>query len=296
MAAPRSLWKGVLKFLLVSIPCKLYSASEPKAKISFKRLHGTCTGPTNNKIYCPQCAKDIEHADCVKGYEYGKGQYVTFTDAELDALAADDSNAIEISTITDEALPPRYIDGTMILVPETGGQQSFATVAAALNGRKAVGKIVMRDRSHLVCLTTDPEMPQAFMLYKLRAASQVRDIEAVGHQVLNVVPPANEVALATQLLNSLQGPFSFEDVTDDHAERVKQLLESKLTGTAPVIVTAPAAPKVASLQEALAESLKLAALKKVPAPKPAAAPAIPAPKPAKAALKTPKPTGKRRAS
>jgi DNA end-binding protein Ku len=286
MATPRSLWKGQLKLSLVSVPAKLYSASEPKAKVSFNRLHADCTGPTQNKVWCPACAVEVPHDQTIKGYRYG-GKYLTFSEDELDAIAASASNALEITHVTSDPLNPIYIDGTLYLVPDQGAQQAFETIKQALGARTAIGTIVMRDRTLQVALVPQADS-QVFLVYKLRAASQVRDLANIEHGSMAIVPPKNDVALAKQLLDSLDGPFSFDDVADDYNDKVKALLESKINGTAPVVMPAAVAPKVASLQEALTESLKLAAQKQ------AAKAALPAKAaPAKAALKPAKATKKK---
>ncbi len=282
MAAPRSVWKGFVKVSLVQIPARIYSASEAKSKVSFNRLHKTCHGPTGNVIHCDACKMDLTTDDCEKGYAYGK-QYITFSDTELDAIKSTASNVLELMTVTTDVLPPIYIDSVMFLVPEPGAQQAFETVKQALKGRTAVGTLVLHGRTVRVALVPQADS-QVFTVYKLRAASQVRNLAAIDHGSMTIIPPVNDVALATQLLDSIDGHFPFGEIEDDYAAKVQALLESKINGTAPVVVPAPVAPKVSSLQEALAESLKLAAAKV--AAKPAAVAALPtkAAKPLKAAL------------
>jgi DNA end-binding protein Ku len=126
-------------------------------------------------------------------------------------------------------------------------------VRQALGDRRAMAHIVLRNRATLVALEAQPE---GFLVYQLRAAEQVRTFDEVRPIQLTVVPSRADLSLARQLLDSLEGTFSYEDVTDEYTARLKDLLQAKVDGRAPAMPAA-AAPNVASLAEALAQSLKL---------------------------------------
>jgi DNA end-binding protein Ku len=255
------MWRGHLKLSLVMVPVKLYAASEAKGKVSFHRLHAECKGQTENKIFCPQCAEEIESGDTVKGYEYARGQHVIVTPEELDAVAADSALPMEITAVTDEPINPAFIDGTYYLVPDDKGYQAFETIRVALGERLALATVVMRDRDLTVALEAQPE---GFIVYKLRGAEQVRTFSEVSTKV-NVTPSKAEVGLATQLLDQLSGTFSYESHRDAYNERLKSLIESKLAGVPMPVTALPTTPQMVSLTDALTKSLELAQIAKKPA-------------------------------
>ncbi|MBE3134052.1 MAG: hypothetical protein IMZ55_11300 [Acidobacteria bacterium] len=250
----RSVWKGSLKISLVMVPCRLYVAEEKTDKVSFHRLHRDCLGRMHSTSWCPTCAKEVPHGGTVRGFEYAKGQHVVVSDEELDALETAASSVLEVTTVTDEAINPVFIDGTLYLVPEPGAQQAFETVRQALGDRRAMAHVVLRNRATRVALEAQPE---GFLVYQLRAAEQVRTFDEVRPIQLTVVPSRADLSLARQLLDSLEGTFSYENVTDEYTARLKDLLQAKVDGRAPAMPAAAAAPNVASLAEALAQSLKL---------------------------------------
>src|SRR5262245_12754861 len=268
MASHRSMWKGMLKLSLVMVPVKMYAASEAKGKVSFRRLHGECLGQTENKIFCPQCAKEIESGETVKGYEYARGQHVCVTPEELDAVAADANLPMEITAVTDEPINPAYIDGTYYLVADDKGLQAFETIRQALGDRLALATVVMRDRDLTVALEAQPE---GFIVYKLRGAEQVRSFGEVSTKI-SVTPSKAEVGLATQLLDQLVGTFSYESHRDAYNDRLKTLIESKLSGVPMPAAVLPTTPQMVSLTDALTKSLELAQIAKKPTPPPAPKP------------------------
>src|SRR3989442_12141810 len=84
----RPIWKGHLAFGLVTIPVKLYTATEPK-DVRFRLLHSSCMTPIQNKRYCPQHEQIVDWNDVVRGYEYAKGKFVPVSDEELDSVPLD---------------------------------------------------------------------------------------------------------------------------------------------------------------------------------------------------------------
>ncbi|MBE3095514.1 MAG: hypothetical protein IMZ44_00110 [Planctomycetes bacterium] len=243
-----------MKISLVMVPCRLYVAEEKKEKVSFHRLHRDCLGRMHSTSWCPTCAKEVPHGGTVRGFEYATGQHVVVSDEELDALETAASSVLEVTTVTDEAINPVFIDNTLYLVPEPGAQQAFETVRQALGDRRAMAHVVLRNRATRVALEAQPE---GFLVYQLRAAEQVRTFDEVRPIQLTVVPSRADLSLARQLLDSLEGTFSYENVTDEYTARLKDLLQAKVDGRAPAMPAAAAAPNLASLAEALAQSLKL---------------------------------------
>src|SRR6185369_3763017 len=94
--AARAIWSGIITFGMVSIPIKLYSATESK-DISFNQLHCECKSRIKEQKYCPTCDKKLEAEDIEKGYEYAKGQYVIVTKEDMEKIPLPTKNNIEIS-------------------------------------------------------------------------------------------------------------------------------------------------------------------------------------------------------
>lgn len=260
--APRSTWKGDLKLSLVTIPVRLYSATEAAEKISFHRLHATkedgspCLSTTNNKVWCPKCNKEVPSGNTVKGYEHAKGQHVVVTDDELDAIGEASSGVLEITGLLTDPINPLYVDGTLLMLPEEtpAAQQAFETIRQALGDRTAGGTVVLRNKPTLVAL--QPEA-HGFIVFKLRGAEQVRTFDTITTP-LNIVPPKTDLALAKQLFATIDGTFSYETARDAYNDNLKALLQAKINGTALPTPELPMKPAVASLSAALADSLALA--------------------------------------
>jgi DNA end-binding protein Ku len=259
--AAHAQWKGHLRIMAVTIPVRLYAATEKKEKISFHRYHAECGSRVQMKNWCPIHAKELLAPDIERGYEHEPGKHLVVTDEELDTVAAQSSGAIEITTVTTDPLNPVYVDGTLYLVPEPGAQVAFETVRRALKDRLAIGSVVLRNRAVRVALEA---APQGFIVYKLRAAEQVRAFSQVEQVSLNVMPSNSDLALATQLLDNLEGPFSYGDVRDQYNDALKELLAAKQDGTA--LPVKPVVSQAAlGLTDALAQSLQLQQAKKAAA-------------------------------
>lgn len=252
--ASRATWKGMLKLSLVMVPVKMYAATESKARVSFCRLHAKCSGQTENKVWCPTCNAEVEEGGTIKGYEVGPNQHVTFADAELKSIAADDA-PMEIVTVTDDPINPAYIDGTAYLVPDGKAHQAFETVRLALGDRVAFATVTLRERDMTVALEAQEH---GFLVYKLRSAEQVRTFEDIGTAPVTVTPNKAEVGLAGQLMDQLVGTFSYESYHSPYQGRLQALVKAKVDGTAPPALIMSTAPQVVSLTDALTQSLKLA--------------------------------------
>ena len=92
----RSMWKGAIQFGLVTIPVKLYTATESDYAIRFNMLHETDLSRIQMKVWCPEDEKVISRGDTVKGYEYAPDQYVVITDEDLEKVPLKTVRSIEI--------------------------------------------------------------------------------------------------------------------------------------------------------------------------------------------------------
>src|SRR5436305_8973578 len=151
---PRTMWKGAISFGLVSIPIKVFPATEEKG-LSFNQLHDEDHGRIKYQRVCAKCGEVVAYENIVKGYEYEKDKYVVLTDEELDAIPVESSRAIDILQFVDaEEIDPIYYKKSYYLVPEETGVKAYTLLREAMSedGRVGIAKIAFRDKEHLCVL------------------------------------------------------------------------------------------------------------------------------------------------
>src|SRR5574341_1008801 len=147
----KTIWKGAISFGLVTIPVKVYGATEEKT-LKFNQLHAPDGGRIRYKRVCSLDGEEVSYQDIVKGYEYEKDHYVTLTDEELDSLPVRTARAIEIERFVDsEEIDPIYFQRSYYLVPEGTGLKAYHLLREAMSddGKVAVAKVAFRDKEHL---------------------------------------------------------------------------------------------------------------------------------------------------
>src|SRR5499427_9976064 len=151
----RAISTGSISFGLVSIPVKLYSTNQPAAGISFNLLHKKDNTRLKQQYICPHDNEIVSRDDMVKGYEFAKDQYVTFTPEELKALEEKATQSIDISEFVPlSAIDPVYFDRPYYLGPEKGGDKAYLLLAEAMRetGRAALARYAARGKQYLVML------------------------------------------------------------------------------------------------------------------------------------------------
>jgi len=281
--AVRTAWKGTLKVGLAMVPCRMVAVTEPSEKVKFNRLHDACHHRINEKNWCPTCNLDLTRDELVRGYEIPtrKGDFIVVADAELEAFDEGASSVLDINAISDREIDPAYIDGTMYLIPadEAGAQRPFDTLRIALGSRIAVGTVVLRKRNITVALQA-ADAESAFIVYKLRSASQVRTFDDLG------LPPAaepdkRELTLAKALMNGMEGDWSYADIEDTYTAQLKDFLAAKDAAIRAGAAVTPTPVRKALSGPSFADALE--ASLKVATPAPVMAKAAIAPKAAKSA-------------
>src|SRR2546425_878100 len=149
---PRAFASAQISFGLVSIPVRLFTATEASEKISFNMLHKECGSRIQQQLYCPKDERTIERTDTVKGYEFSRGQYVTFTEEELKALEEKSTQTIDISEfLPRETIDPIYFQKANYIAPDKGGARAYTLLSKALEqtGRWALAKYAARGKQDL---------------------------------------------------------------------------------------------------------------------------------------------------
>ena len=255
--AARSIGSGTISFGLVSIPVKLFSATQSQAAISFNLLHSKCKGRLKQQYICPRDENQIvERNDMVKGYEFGKDQYVTFTTEELKALEEKASQQIEISEfVPTEKIDPVYFDKAYYLGPEKGADRAYRLLSEAMRatGRTALARYAARGKQYLVQLR--PIEGGGLVMQQLMYADEVRPFSEVELPQGEVKPA--ELELAKQIIDQIaENEFHPEKYEDDVKKRVQEQIQRKVEGQE-IDLTPAEQPRtqVIDLMEALKQSL-----------------------------------------
>jgi len=263
----RSIWKGTISFGLVNIPVSVGIATQ-RTDPKFRTLDRETLQPIKQQLFSPARGEVVPREETIKGYEVSKEQFLPVTDEELEAVAVERRRSIDLVAFVDlDEVDPVYYDRTYYLEPQEGAQKPYALLVEAMKrtGKAALGKIVMSSREHVVLLRPAGDALVAELLFY---PEDVRPKEEIHERVREVEVTDQELAMATQLVDSLARPFDPTEFENQHKRELLALIERKLAGEeVPVPAEAPAAEPVPDLMAALKASIAQA---KEPTPVPAA--------------------------
>ena len=255
--AARATWKGYLKVSLVTIPIKVFPATESSATISFNQLHGECRTRIQQKRWCPHCNREVPTAEIVKGYEFEKGNYVVLSDEDFENVRTESTRVIDLVQFADDsAIDPMYVDRTYYLAPDGPvASDAFAVMREGMKGKVGVGKLALYGREYLVAVRPHG---RGIVMHTLHHAAEIRGIDAV--EALNSVPLSlnvkpQEIKLARQVIATFEGPLNLADYKDEYREGLQRIIDAKIAGEEFVAPEVEAPPKVVNLMEALRKSL-----------------------------------------
>ena len=258
----RPLWKGAITFGLISIPVRLYSAVQEKS-LKFHLMHEEDGGRIKYERVCSKCGKKVSWDDLVKGYEYSKDHYVTFTDDELDALDVDSIRAIDVVAfvpLTD--IDPIYFNKTYYVAPEVAGLKAYKLLADALEaeGQVGVAKVALRDKEHLATVRLKGDV---FVLETMHWPDEIREPE-FEEMDKKVKIQDSEVKMARQLIQQLSAEFNPDEFADEYRVKLEEMVQAKVEGAEVTIAAQPEEEptKVVDLMEALKASVEEAKKRK----------------------------------
>ena len=227
----RSVWKGHIRFSLVTIPIQIFNAVETKGNVSFRQIHEKDNGPVGYKKYCKTCEETVSRDDIVKGFEYEPDQYAIFKTEELNSIKLKSTKAIDIEAFVDmNDVHPSRFENVYYVGPESEvAKGSFALLCNALreSGKAGIGRIILRDREDVVLLTPHEN---ALIMYKLRFPYEIRDIENVPDTSKPEKADKAQLKLAMQLIDSLTTTFDKVDFEDRYRDALLDLVEQKVQG------------------------------------------------------------------
>jgi len=248
-----SVWKGYITFGLISIPIRLFSAARSES-IHFNQLHKVCHTRIRQPQFCPQCERQVERSEIVKGYEYEKDQYVLVEEDEIKKIAPASASTMEIQEFVNlREVDPLYYETSYLAVPEDAGRKAYRLLVETMEGseRAAIAKVAMHQREYIVIIR-----PRAhgLTLHTMFHANEVRDVPEYG-QLDEVKVKPEEVKLAKQLVESLTGEFDPAKYRDEYQDRLQELVDAKLKGREVATVAEPVRAPVIDMMEALKRSL-----------------------------------------
>src|SRR5689334_15152989 len=271
--AARSIASLTISFGMVSIPVKLYSATESSRAISFNLLHKACGSRLKQQYICAKEDVVVPREDTVKGYEFAKDQYVMFTPEELKALEETGTHSAEITEFVPlKTVDPVYFDKAYYLGPDKGGAKPYALLARALreSGRCALGRWAARGKQYIVMIRPVEDLVEGLIMQQLLYSGEVRSMRDIDIPKMDVKP--QELKLAQQLIAQQSSEkFDPAQYTDEVRARIESAIQKKVEGQE---ITAAEEPEkggqVIDLMEALRASLEKKPARKVQSEKPAA--------------------------
>jgi len=251
----RAIWSGSISFGMVTIPVKLYGATESK-DIAFNLLHTSCGTRLKQMRWCPTDEAEVPWNETARGYEYAKGQFVVLTEEDFEKLPLPSKHTIDLSAFVAESeIDPVFYERSYYLAPDERAEKPYALLFQALEEKKlaAVATITIRKKEQLCVLR-----PQAgvLMLETLYYPDEIRAQPEVEIKTAKV--SGRELEMAFTLIDLLRKPFDPAEYKDNYREALEKLIEAKLEGRD--VVTAPAAreTKVIDLADALRKSVEAA--------------------------------------
>ena len=251
----RPLWKGAISFGMVSIPVKLYSATEEK-DVRFNMLHGTDMSRVKQKLFCAEEDVEIDRsAEVIKGYEVTPGNYVVMEDEDFEKVPVNTTHTIDITDFVSlEDIDPILYQKTYFLEPEDIGMKPFALLMAALRetNRVAIAKVTLRQKEQLCSLRI---YNNTIVLETMYYADEVRSTGELSVPGEDIEVSDRELTMAKSIVDMLTGEFDFDQYKDNYREALLEIISRKAEGQV-IEAPVPAAAKITDLTEALRASVE----------------------------------------
>ena len=254
----RPIWKGAISFGMVTIPVKLYTATEQK-DVRFRLLHREDSAPIEEKRFCTADGKEVAWDDLVRGYEISKGEYIVLDPEEIDAAKPASSTTIDIGDFVEATeIDPVYFEKSYFLEPTEVGAKPFSLLKRALEEteRVALARVTIRTRERLATLRAYEDtlmLETMFWPDEIRSTGSLYLPEGAEAEVR-----AKELEMARSLVANLADKFHPESYTDAYRTALEELIERKTRGERRNAKRRKAEPKVIDLMDALRASVESA--------------------------------------
>ncbi len=250
----RSIWKGAITFGLITIPVGLYTAVEEK-DFRFNQLHGKDNGRIKYKRFCSVCGDEVSFDEIVKGYEFEKGNYVVFTEEEMDSIPADSIKAIDVVAFVPlEEIDPVYFQKPYYVAPEPSGVKAYKLLEKAMNesGRIGIAKVTLREKERLATLRVKDGI---FILETMNWPDEIRTPD-FSELDKNVEIRPQELAMAKSLIENLSDTFQPDEFHDTYRERLEAAVQAKIEGQEVAVEATKEPTQILDLMEALKASVE----------------------------------------
>lgn len=241
---PRAIWKGTISFGLVTIPVGLFSAVAPR-ELAFHLLDSRDLSPVRNKRVNENTGEEVAWESVTKGYQLEDGRWITVSEEELSSANVKATRTIDVlGAVCEDEVAAEYFDTPYFLAPEPQGAKAYALLREALRsaGRVAVGQIVIRSRQRLCALVPQGD---ALLLDVLRYPYELRssaDLELPGEDVAALGVTDAELALARQLVATIETAWDPSAYHDSYRDDVLALIERKAAGEPVTVAETPEQP------------------------------------------------------
>jgi DNA end-binding protein Ku len=259
----RSIWKGHIRFSLVTIPIRIYNAVDTEETIRFNQLHKDDNGPVGYEKKCKKCGKTLTNEQIVKGYQTEPEQYVIVTAEDFEKIKIKSTKVIEIEGFIDASeVHPTLYESPYFAGPDGPvAAKTYTLLAQALKSSKkvGVGKVVLRDREEVVMIAP---LDGGIVLYKLRSLNELRKMDSVP-QIERKEVNKDELKLSISLVESMAAKLQDLDLTDRYRDALREMVEAKIAGKEVVSVVEEERP-VVDIMTALKQSIEKTKAQKKP--------------------------------
>ena len=259
----RSIWKGHIRFSLVTIPIRIYNAVDTEETIRFNQLHKEDNGAVGYEKKCKKCGKALTAEEIVKAYQFEPEQYVIVSPEDIEKVKLKSTKVIEIEGFIDAS----EVHSTLYESPYYAGPDgpvaaktySLLTQALKASGKVGVGKVVLRDREEVVMISP---LDGGLVLYKLRNPQELRKMDDVP-QIEKKEANKEELKLSISLVESMASSLKEMDLTDRYRDALREMIEAKIAGKQVISVQEEEKP-VVDIMTALKESIERTKAQKKP--------------------------------
>ncbi|MGQ0468194.1 MAG: non-homologous end joining protein Ku [Sporichthyaceae bacterium] len=251
----QTIWKGAISFGLVSIPVRVFSATDERG-VSFRQVHASDGGRIRYRRVCELDGEEVPYSDIAKGYDLGGGDIVVLTDDDLEQLPLASSKAVEVvQFVSADEFDPVAIARSYYLQAAEHGAKPYVLLRDALAkaGKVAIVKVALRQRESLAAIRPHGDV---LVLQMMLWPEEIRDPSSLAPDE-GVAVRDQEVAMAEAYIETMSGAFKPEEYTDEYAAALRTVVDAKVAGRQVVSIEEQAEPagEVVDLMEALRQSV-----------------------------------------
>jgi DNA end-binding protein Ku len=229
MAMAQAIWKGAISFGMVTIPIKVYSATEEK-DISFRQVHVADGGRIRYKRVCQECGEEVPYSDIGKGYEMADGRMIVLEPDDFADLPLSSKKVIDVlEFVPADQVDPLYLGKSYYLAADGGpGGKPYVLLRDALEGSElyALVKVALRSRESLALLRTHENV---LVLQVMLWPDEVRDASFAAPDE-DIEIRKQEKAMAESYIDTLRGEFDPDQYHDEYRQALEQVVEAKAAG------------------------------------------------------------------